>query len=120
MHRILVVDDSEIARRELVRPLKNAGYQVDEAESGSHAVDLVRASKYDLIISDVHMPVMNGIEMCEALKADVSVVMPPIIVVSTESNSEMKARGKAAGVRAWVIKPVDGEKLAVVCKKLLE
>lgn len=117
---ILVVDDSEIARRELINPLQQAGYATAEADSGKQAVEMVRAESFDMIITDVHMPLMNGIEMCEAIRDDETITAtPPILVVSTESSPEMKERGKAAGVRGWVIKPVDTEKLVLVAKKLL-
>lgn len=117
---ILVVDDSEIARKELVNPLRNGGFATAEAENGKRAVEMVRNDSYDMIITDVHMPIMNGIEMCEAIRDDAAItIIPPILVVSTESNPEMKERGKAAGVRGWVIKPIDTDKLVLIVKKLL-
>ena len=66
------------------------------------------------------MPIMNGIEFCEALRDEKVANIPPIIVVSTEANPVMKERGKAAGVKGWVIKPIDTQKLVQVCKKLTE
>ena len=117
---ILVVDDSEIARKELVNPLRKGGFATAEADNGKRAVEMIRNESFDMIITDVHMPLMNGIEMCEAIRDDEAMaITPPILVVSTESSPEMKERGKAAGVRGWVIKPVDTEKLVLIVKKLL-
>jgi len=120
MNKILVVDDSEIARAELVRPLKEAGFDISEADNGLTALQLVKDSKFDIVITDVHMPIMNGIEFCEAMRDENVQNIPPIIVVSTEANPDMKTRGKAAGVKGWVIKPIDTQKLVQVCKKLIE
>ena len=120
MAKILVVDDSEIARAELARPLKEAGFDITEADNGMTALQFVKDGKFDMVITDVHMPIMNGIEFCEAMRDEKIKNVPPIIVVSTEANPDMKVRGKAAGVKGWVIKPIDTQKLVQVCKKLIE
>ncbi len=118
--KILLVDDSEIARKELARPLAEKGFTVYEADNGQDALDKIQEYELDLIVTDIHMPVMNGLELCEALHASTTISKkPPILVVSTESNPEMKTRGKAAGVKGWVIKPVDAEKLAKVAQMLI-
>jgi two-component system chemotaxis response regulator CheY len=118
--RILIVDDSQVARQEIVGPLKSAGFDTIEAENGKAAVDLAKIQAPALIVTDVHMPIMNGIEMCEALFAQLGGNMPPVLVVSTESNPEMKNRGKAAGVKGWIIKPVDTAKLVQVAGMLIQ
>jgi two-component system chemotaxis response regulator CheY len=118
-HRILVVDDSQVARQELVGPLRAAGYETIEAENGKQALDLARAEPPQLIVTDVHMPELNGVEMCEALFAALGGAMPPVLVVSTEASAEMKSRGRNAGVRGWIIKPVDVAKLVQVAGMLI-
>jgi two-component system chemotaxis response regulator CheY len=117
--RILIVDDSQVARQEIVGPLRAAGFETAEAENGKAAVGVVQAGGVALIVTDVHMPIMNGIEMCEALTALLGEAMPPVLVVSTEANPDMKNRGKAAGVKGWIIKPVDTAKLVAVAGKLI-
>lgn len=118
--KVLVVDDSEVARHEVVEMLKSAGYDTVEAESGKRGVEVVKAGGIAMIITDVHMPIMNGIEMCEALHAELGAKMPPALVVSTESSPGMKERGKKVGVKGWVIKPVDPPKLVQVIRTLID
>lgn len=118
--KVLVVDDSEIARHELVSMLKGAGFETLEADNGKSGMELAKMGGVVMIITDVHMPILNGIEMCEALHADLGARMPPALVVSTESSTAMKQRGKSSGVRGWVIKPVNPAKLVQVIKTLIQ
>lgn len=120
MGKVLVVDDSEVARRELVDVLQQGGFATAEAENGRVGLSSVKQGGVDLVITDVHMPEMSGIEMCEALHAALGSATPPILVISTESNSDVKARGKKAGVRGWIIKPADPTKLVTVIRSLLK
>lgn len=121
MAKILVVDDSEIARAELVNPLKEAGHDISEAGDGKSALEFLEGTPVEIVITDVHMPHMTGIELCEAIRdSDVISHKPPILVVSTESNPDMKTRGKAAGVKGWIIKPVDTSKLCQVVDLILK
>lgn len=115
---ILVVDDSQIARQDIVKPLADAGHNISEASDGLMALKMASTTTFDIIISDVHMPEMNGIELCEALKSKGITPFPIILIVSTESSSDLKSRGKAAGVRGWIIKPIKAETLLQVIEKL--
>ena len=117
---ILVVDNSEIARLEVIGPLRQAGYEVFEAEDGEQALQSISQRSFGLVITDVHMPVMNGIEFCEALNAADFAAKPLVLVVSTESNAELKGRAKKAGARGWIIKPVDTTALLQAVKLLLD
>lgn len=119
MTKILVVDDSDIARHELVEVIKQGGFETVEAENGRKGFELAKAGNVALLITDVHMPEMSGIEMCEALHAELGEKMPPALVVSTESSQQVKERGKKVGVKGWIIKPVDPAKLVGVIKTLL-
>lgn len=116
--KILVVDDSDVARQELVTSLSAAGFVTIEAENGRKGFEIAKNGGVALIISDVHMPEMSGIEMCEALFAELGPKMPPALIVSTESSPAIKEIGKKCGVRGWVIKPVDAQKLIIVVKKI--
>lgn len=118
-HTILVVDDSEIGRMEIVKGLRARSFDVIEADNGRRAFEIASEGGVHLIVSDIHMPIMNGIEMCEAIAASTIQPKPPIIVVSTEASDELKRRGKAAGVRGWVIKPVDVTKLITAIDLIL-
>lgn len=118
-HKILVSDDSEIARLELVRALQAAGFDTLEAESGDQALKIVLAQPVDLVITDVRMPVMTGIEFCEALRDSVLVKKPPVLVVSTESSAELKDRAKRAGVKGWIIKPASIVAVVAAVKALI-
>lgn len=116
--KILVVDDSQIARQDIAKPLRDAGHDITEAGDGLTALKLASQTQFDIIISDVHMPEMNGIELCEALKDKGVTPFPVILIVSTESNAELKTRGKQAGVKGWIIKPIKAETLLQVIQKL--
>jgi two-component system chemotaxis response regulator CheY len=116
--KILIVDDSDVARQELNTQIKAAGFITVEAENGRKGFEIAKAGGIALIISDVHMPEMSGIEMCEALFAELGANMPPALIVSTESSPTIKEIGKKCGVKGWVIKPVDTAKLIIVVKKL--
>lgn len=116
---VLVVDDSEIARLDIVKPLKNAGFDILEADRGTVALEIVKKTPVDLLVTDVHMPDMNGLELCEAIaKAEIP-SRPAILVVSTETNRDLKTRARAAGVKGWIIKPTDPVALVEVCLSIV-
>lgn len=102
---VLIVDNSEFARHQLAEPLRLAGFEIVEAESAQEALEIISTRKVALMISDVHMPGMDGIELSEHLHAAALPSKPPIIMISTETNAEKKARAKRAGVKAWIVKP---------------
>ncbi|GAA5784223.1 MULTISPECIES: response regulator [Chitiniphilus] len=102
---ILVVDDSFSLRQTVGIALKGAGYDVVEASDGRDALGKLDGRKYNLIISDVNMPNMDGISFVKAAKQLPSYKFTPIIMLTTEGDETKKQEGKAAGVRAWVLKP---------------
>ena len=105
MTKILVVDDSSYARRELTTWL--SGHEVMEAENGVQALAMARETCFDLVITDVNMPGMGGIELARLLRALPEYAEVPIFAVTTESGVEPVRRGKVAGVTAWIVKPVN-------------
>lgn len=102
---ILIVDDSVSIRQLVSMSLKKAGFSVVEAENGKAAMQKLDGTKFSLIISDVNMPQMNGIEFLKAVKADSRYQFTPVLMLTTESQESKKQEGKAAGAKAWLVKP---------------
>ncbi|UXY16327.1 response regulator [Chitiniphilus purpureus] len=116
---ILVVDDSFSLRQTVGIALKGAGYDVVEASDGKDALGKLDGRKYNLIISDVNMPNMDGISFVKAAKQLPSYKFTPVIMLTTEGDESKKQEGKAAGVRAWVIKPFQPPALLDAVAKLV-
>lgn len=116
---ILTVDDSASIRMTTKIALTNAGYQVTEAVDGQDGLTKAKGATFDLIITDLNMPNMNGLEMIEALRQSSAHTGIPIIFLTTESDADMKARAKAAGATGWLTKPFDAENLVKIAKKVL-
>jgi two-component system chemotaxis response regulator CheY len=120
MAKVLVVDDSQHLRLQLRQLLEGAGYEVAEAQDGLHGLETVQAAggAFDLILCDINMPRMDGLTMCDKLRQAGSYA-GPIFMITTESSPEMKAVGKAAGVVAWLTKPINPERVLAGVNKLL-
>ena len=118
-YNVLAVDDSPSMRAMLQQTLKQAGYECDGAENGQDAIDKAQEKHFDLIIMDINMPVMNGIEAITELRKSESYKSAPIIVLSTESRDEIKLKGKQAGATGWIVKPFDPVKLLTALKRVL-
>ena len=119
MAKILAVDDSTSMRGMVAFTLRGAGHEVTEAENGQLALDAASASAFDLVLADVNMPVMDGITMVRALRAKPEYQGVPILMLTTESNTEKKMEGKAAGATGWLVKPFDPEQLLATVKRVL-
>lgn len=116
---ILTVDDSKTMREMVNTTLKEAGFEVIEAEDGQNALEVLQKnSKVDLIITDIYMPKMDGIEFIKALRANPDYKFVPVIVLTTEAGSATKERGKEAGATGWVVKPFNPEKMLQIVNKL--
>lgn len=115
---IMVVDDSSSMRQMITFTLEGAGYQAVEATDGADALAKSNAQKVDLVITDLNMPNMNGIELTRNLRAAPAFRFTPIILLTTESNQEKKMEGKAAGATGWIVKPFQVEQLLAVVKKV--
>lgn len=116
---ILVVDDSTSFRQVVGMALRGAGYEVVEACDGRDALAKLDGRKFHLIVSDVNMPNMDGISLAKAVKELPVYKFTPIVMLTTVSGDEMKAQGKAAGVRAWVVKPFQPPVLLDAVAKLV-
>ena len=120
MAKILVVDDSKTIRALFKRTLEMVGHEVTEAVDGQDGLVKVDETLFDLILSDINMPEMDGLTMCKHIKAKEKYAKIPIVVISTEANPEMKAKGKAIGVIGWMIKPPDPDQLVDSVTKVLK
>lgn len=117
--RILTVDDSPTMRRMIEMTVKTSGYEVVEAADGQAALELLKGCSVDLVISDINMPNLNGIELTKALRANPKFAKTPIILLTTESDPEKKAEGKSAGATGWIVKPFKQDQLLAVVSKVL-
>ena len=116
---ILTVDDSASIRLTTKVTLTNAGYIVTEAVNGAEGLATAKGSTFDLIVTDLNMPVMDGLTMIEELRKLPAQAGVPIIFLTTESDADLKARAKAAGATGWLTKPFDPESLVKIVKKVL-
>ena len=116
---ILIVDDSASLRQVVGITLKGAGYSVIEACDGKDALGKLDGRKINLIISDVNMPNMNGIDFVMAAKQLPAYKFTPVIMLTTEAGEKMKAQGQAIGVKAWVVKPFQPAQMLTAVSKLI-
>jgi two-component system chemotaxis response regulator CheY len=116
---ILVVDDSASVRQVAGIALRGAGYEVLEAADGKQALAKLNGDKIHLIISDVNMPQMDGIEFVKHVKAHPSYKFTPVIMLTTESGDDKKQEGRAAGAKAWIVKPFQPQTMLDAVAKLV-
>lgn len=117
--KILVVDDSISMRSVLTTILEDEGYDVLQANNGRDALDQLQdADAVKLIITDVNMPTMNGIEFTKQVRKNSNHKFVPIIILTTESEDDMKQQGKAAGATAWIVKPFIPENIIDIINKV--
>ncbi|ACU90727.1 response regulator [Desulfomicrobium baculatum] len=115
---IMTVDDSASIRQMVSLTLKDAGYAVIEACDGRDALSKL-SGPVSLILTDLNMPGMNGIELIRAVRATPQYKFTPIVMLTTESQASSKEEGKAAGATGWIVKPFKPDQLLAVAKKLL-
>ena len=113
---ILVIDDSASMRQMVSLSLRGGGYTVVEAQDGKDALSKLDGRKYNLIVSDVNMPNMDGISFVKQMPA---YKFTPVIMLTTEGSDDKKQQGKAAGVRAWITKPFQPTVLLDAVSKLV-
>ncbi|MDY8107782.1 response regulator [Fulvimarina sp. 2208YS6-2-32] len=111
MKTILTIDDSRTMREMLRRTLQEAGFMVTQAEDGMDGIEKLAQGRPDVIITDVNMPRMDGLTFIETVRLDEAYRGIPILVLTTESDAEKKARAKNAGATGWIVKPFDPPKL---------
>ncbi|MBU1566841.1 MAG: response regulator [Proteobacteria bacterium] len=116
--RILVVDDSSSVRLMLQKGLSQEGYRVQTAENGKIALKFLHNNRFDLILSDVYMPEMNGLELCETLHGDPLYSGIPFVVMSTENDAGNMKKMMQLGAAAFIIKPFNIEQLLMTLNKI--
>lgn len=120
MAKILAVDDSASMRQMVAFTLKGAGHTVVEARDGTEALEAAKGQRdIDLVISDINMPNMDGIALVKELRALPEFKFTPILMLTTESATDKKQEGKAAGATGWIIKPFNPDQLLATIKKVL-
>lgn len=119
MANILIVDDSASMRNMVSATLQSAGHQVKDAGDGQQALTQAKTGRFDAVITDLNMPVMNGIELVKNLRLLPDYKYTPILLLTTESSSDKKTEGKQAGATGWLVKPFNPEKLLATVDRVL-
>lgn len=117
--RVLTVDDSRTILAMLHHTLANAGFEVLQAEDGQQGLDLLETENVDVVITDINMPVMDGIEFIRRVRATGRHNSLPILILTTETSQDKRDQGRAAGGTGWIVKPFDPEKLINVIHRVL-
>lgn len=119
LKRVLIIDDSRSMRQMLSFTLKEAGFELIEAENGQDALDKLKGQRLGIIVTDLNMPVMDGISFIKKARATPEARFVPILILTTESQQEKKLEGKAAGATGWIVKPFEPEKLMQTLQKVM-
>lgn len=119
MAHVLTVDDSVSLRKLVANTLATAGHQVMEASNGAEALDLIKTRNFNLIISDLNMPVMDGLTFIKQVRVIGAYKFIPILVLTTEMDPAKKKIAKDAGATGWLVKPFDPEQLLTTIRKVL-
>jgi two-component system, chemotaxis family, chemotaxis protein CheY len=116
---IMTAEDSPTIRKLVRAALENAGYSVLDAPDGQYALKMLEGLNADMVITDLNMPNLDGIELIKALRSLPAYKFTPIILLTTESQMEKVKEGKDAGATGWIVKPFDPEYLVSIVKKLI-
>jgi len=115
---VLTVDDSMSIRETVRMTLESAGYRVLTADDGSKGLAAAQQQRADLVITDLNMPVMDGITLITHLRALPGYRFTPILMLTTESQDEKKIAGRRAGATGWIVKPFDPLRFIAVVQKV--
>lgn len=116
---VITIDDAATMRKMVSFTLRGAGYSMLEAEDGIAALEVLKGASVDLIITDVNMPRMDGIEFTRQARQIPALQKTPILLLTTETDVDSKARAKAAGATGWLVKPFKPDQLVAVVAKVL-
>jgi two-component system, chemotaxis family, chemotaxis protein CheY len=116
---ILITDDSASIRQMVSLSLKGSAYEVIEAVDGKDAIAKLNGTPIHMLITDINMPNMDGIQLIREVRANPVYKFIPIIMLTTESQEEKKQEGKNAGASGWIVKPFKPEQILAVAKKML-
>lgn len=120
MARIMTIDDSVSMRKLVAATLAAAGHDVVEASNGSEGLSLAKQSLVQLFISDINMPVMDGLSFVRNLRAIATYKFTPVLMLTTEMDPEKKKVAKEAGATGWLVKPFDPDQLLATIRKVLD
>lgn len=115
----LIVDDSTTMRQMVAHTLKQAGFAVVEAQNGQDALDRLTRHSVEIIITDLNMPVMDGIAFIRRVRGSPQLRFTPILMLTTESQEPMKQAGRAAGATGWLVKPFEPDVLVRTIARVL-
>jgi two-component system chemotaxis response regulator CheY len=116
---ILIVDDSASMRQLVTFALKDVGFEVVAAVDGKDALGKLNSAKVDMVVTDLNMPNMDGIELIKQLRSSTATKFTPVVMLTTESQESKKQEGKQAGASGWIVKPFTPDKLIEVIKKFV-
>lgn len=118
--KILIIEDEDIMRNLLSKKLKGAGYQISTAKDGQEGMDLLKKEKFDLVLSDIIMPKLGGLEVMERMTRDPELKNIPIIVVSNSGQPVELDQARRFGAKDWLVKTeFDPQEVIVKIKKIL-
>jgi two-component system chemotaxis response regulator CheY len=117
--KVLVVDDANVTRMLIILPIKQAGYETVEAVNPDDALLKLKENKVDMIITDLHMPHMDGLDFIRLLRAMPKYEDTPIIMVTTESQTAKVQEGRAAGANGWIVKPIKPTQVLDIVQKFI-
>lgn len=118
MRKALVVDDSLTMRNMVSVSIKQEGFEVVTAKDGVEALAAAKKEKMDVVITDINMPNMDGIELIRLLRENEGTKFTPILVITTEGGDNVKQAGKDAGATGWIVKPFNPEVLSRAVRKV--
>ena len=116
---ILITDDSASIRQMVSFSLKGSGYEVIEAVDGKDAIAKLNGTPIHMLITDINMPNLDGIQLIREVRANPVYKFIPIIILTTDSQEEKILEGKNAGATGWIVKPCKPEQILAVAKKML-
>lgn len=118
--KVLIVDDSTSMRQLVSFALTDAGYEVVAAVNGKDALDKINTAKVDIVVTDLNMPEMDGIEFIKQFRAKAGYRFTPVVMLTTESQESKKQEGKQAGASGWIVKPFTPEQLTDTVKRFVK
>lgn len=118
MKKILIVDDSETVRNQVGRALLDAGFEVVGAGDGMEGLQQAQRDQFSLVLLDINMPRMGGLELLDRLKQQDGTKHVPVLVLTTEVQESMIDRAKKAGAAGWIVKPVKMDLLVAAVSKV--
>jgi two-component system, chemotaxis family, chemotaxis protein CheY len=119
MSTILIVDDSASIRQTVKIALNGQGHTVSEAANGMEGLEKAAGAAFELVVTDLNMPEMDGLTMIRQLRTQPAYTGVPILFLTTESDANIKQQAKAAGATGWITKPFDSEQLCRIVTKVL-